>query len=157
LLDQLLAHPFLQRGPPKSTGRDTFGEAYVDSVLQRASGPGAPLAPADVLATAAELVARHVADALARHGPANLRQLVVCGGGARHAGVMDALERLVPCPVVTGSDAGVDPDAREALVFAVLGARCALGLPSTDAVTGAAPGRVLGKLSHPCVEVGERD
>jgi 1,6-anhydro-N-acetylmuramate kinase len=46
--------------------------------------------------------------------------------------------------------AGVDPDAREALVFATLAARCVLGEPSTrSSATGAAAGRVLGKISPP--------
>ena len=148
LLGELLRHPFFDRPPPKSTGRDTFGEAYVDSVLSRARKHGCGGA-ADVLATASELVARTVVEALERRGPGDLRRMVVCGGGARHGRLLDALARLAPWPVTSGADAGVDPDAREALVFAVLGARCALGIPSTHAVTGALPGRVLGKLSAP--------
>ena len=76
--------------------------------------------------------------------------IAVCGGGARNACVLDALARRAPWPVASSADFGVDPDAREALVFAVLGARCVLGLASTRRdVTGALPGRILGKLSQP--------
>ncbi len=149
LLEELLRHPFFERSPPKSTGRDTFGEPWVDAVLARARGLGLER-DQDVLATAAELVATHVARGLERHAPAGLACIAVCGGGVRNARVLAALARLAPQPVASSRDFGVDPDAREALVFAVLGARCALALPSTrPCVTGAAAGRILGKLSRP--------
>jgi 1,6-anhydro-N-acetylmuramate kinase len=55
-----------------------------------------------------------------------------------------------PRPVVSSATVGVPPDGREALVFAALGARCLVGEPSTrPGATGAAPGRVLGKLVWP--------
>jgi anhydro-N-acetylmuramic acid kinase len=149
LLDELLAHEFLRRAPPKSTGRDTFGEAWVDSVVERARSLGVARAE-DLLATAADFVAAACARALAEHGGPGLQWLVVCGGGARHARVVDRLALRAPQPVASSADFGVDPDAREALVFAVLAARCALAHPSTEpAATGAARGRVLGKLSWP--------
>ncbi|MEE2941214.1 MAG: anhydro-N-acetylmuramic acid kinase, partial [Planctomycetota bacterium] len=58
LLERLLDHPFLLAIPPKSTGRDTFDEAWIDGVLAAASH----LADADILATAARFVARAAAD-----------------------------------------------------------------------------------------------
>lgn len=137
-----LEHPFFRRAPPKSTGRDTFGAAYVAALAEGARGAR----PEDVLASAVELVARSVADALERFAPP--ARLLVAGGGARNPGLLAALARLLPCPVATSAEAGVDPKAREALVFAVLGARRALDLPSTHpGATGARSGRVLGKLS----------
>jgi 1,6-anhydro-N-acetylmuramate kinase len=54
--------------------------------------------------------------------------------------------------VLSSGERGVDPDAREGLVFAVLAARAVLGIPSTAPLaTGALPGRVLGKISLPSV------
>ena len=110
---------------------------------------GRRLAPEDLLATAVEVVAGCVARSLREHGPGSVRRLAVAGGGVHHGPLMGALGRLTGLEVVSSAALGVDPDAREALVFAVLGARCALGVPSTrTGATGAAPGRVLGKLSH---------
>jgi anhydro-N-acetylmuramic acid kinase len=61
---------------------------------------------------------------------------------------MAALAARTGLTVVPSSEAGVNPDAREALAFALLASRAALGLPSTDPrATGARAGRVLGKLS----------
>jgi anhydro-N-acetylmuramic acid kinase len=121
---ELAQHPFLHRAPPKSTGRDTFGEAWVDGVVRRARELG--LDTRDLCATAADFVARCVTDALAAHAPPGLLHLVVCGGGAHHARVQHALAAHSPVPVASGAEFGVDPDAREALAFAVLAARCVL-------------------------------
>jgi anhydro-N-acetylmuramic acid kinase len=140
-----LEHPFFRRAPPKSTGRDTFGAAYVAALVESSRG----VRGEDLLASAVELVAATVADALERFVRPPAR-LLVAGGGARNPALLAALARLLPCPVATSAEAGVDPKAREALVFAVLGARCALGIPSTHpGATGARAGRVLGKLSAP--------
>ncbi len=138
-----LEHPFFFRSPPKSTGRDTFGQHYVAAVVASARG----VRPDDLMASAAEFVAATVADSLERF-VRPLQRLLVAGGGVRNPTLIAALARRVPCPLATTAEAGVDPKAREALVFAVLGARCALGIPSTHpGATGARAGRVLGKIS----------
>lgn len=154
-IDQLLAHPFLSRTPPKSTGRDTFGEAWIDGVLAEARRLGVTRAE-DVLASAADFVASSVVRALREFGGPNWSWLVACGGGARHLRVLDTLALRCPHPLATGADFDVDPDAREALVFATLAARCIVGDPVTRAsATGARSGRVLGKISPPALDALE--
>lgn len=149
LIDTLLAHPFLLRAPPKSTGRDTFGEAWLSEVLERSRTLGVQTS-ADLLASAANFVALSVVRALREFGGPNWNYLVVCGGGAAHSVVIDTLALRCPHPVVSGMDFEVDPDAREALVFATLAARCVIGAPVTSsAATGAREGRALGKISPP--------
>ncbi len=146
LLERLLAHPFLRAAPPKSTGRDTFGEPWIEELLA-AAPRGAR--PPELLATAVEFVACAVADALRRWSPP-VRELVVAGGGARNLALVESLARRCGVPVGSSRAHGVDPDAREALVFAVLAARTARGIPSSSpAATGARRGAVLGKLSAP--------
>ena len=140
-VEAALAHPFFAAAPPKSTGRDTFGEAWVDQL-----GWGGEAA--DVLATGVEVVARSVADAARRFLPESPRELCVAGGGLHHGPLRAALQEHLGCPVVSSLDHGVDPDLREALVFGALAARFVLGVPSTvPGATGAAPGRTLGKWS----------
>lgn len=156
----LCDHPFLQAIPPKSTGRDTFGEVWLDNVMVACGG----LSDADALATAARFVAHAAVDALARwglKGDQGALRVAVGGGGIHNAAVGRALAEeldkagigvgLAPVGgrrwVPTGS-LGIDPDAREALAFAALGARFAVGEPSTSPeATGALAGRVLGKWS----------
>lgn len=141
-----LEHPFFERPPPRSTGRDTFGAPWVAECL-RAGGD-----PLDLLATAVEFVALTVAQSLARYAARQPRELLVAGGGIHNRALLSRIEAHCSCPVATTAERGVDPDAREALVFAVLGARAVLGMPSTSpSATRAQAGRVLGKISLPSV------
>lgn len=147
VVDDLARHPFLAAPPPKSTGRDTFDAAFVERALALCRDAGAT--DADVLATAARFVARAVARGLALL-PARPARLLVAGGGVHHRPLMGFLEAETGVPTVSSRAAGLDPDAREALVFAALGVRALLGEPSTrPGATGAAAGRVLGKISPP--------
>ncbi len=150
LVERLLAHPYFAQALPKSTGRDTFGEAWIEQCLAQACELGCTR-PEDLCASAVEFLARTIAQDLARLPERMpLRELLVAGGGVHHRPWMQALERLTGCPVRSAGERGVNPDAREGLVFAVLAARCVLGIPSSRAeATGAAPGRVLGKLCWP--------
>jgi anhydro-N-acetylmuramic acid kinase len=143
LLDNLLADPFFQRHPPKSTGRDLFNPGWLDSHLR---GGGAA-APADVQATLAELTARVCSTDVLRHQP-DLRTLIVCGGGALNSHVMRRLQALLPgCQVCSSAERGLPPLQVEATAFAwlarkhVMRERLAL-----ESVTGARGARLLGCL-----------
>ena len=142
LLQTLRTEPFFALPPPKSTGRDLFGLAWLDARLQ------APLpAPEDVQATLAELTASTVADAVRAHAAA-ARQLVVCGGGARNGHLMARLAALLPGVAVAASDAhGLPCDQVEACAFAWLAHALVGRQPGNLAsVTGARGARVLGAL-----------
>jgi anhydro-N-acetylmuramic acid kinase len=141
LLEALLAEPFLDREPPKSTGRDLFNAEWLEARLP------AGLAAADVMATLAELTARAASDALRRHAPGT-RTLQVCGGGAFNVDLLRRLQSGLPgLTVQSTAAAGVAPDQVEALAFAWLAsAFCARRPGNLPAVTGARAARVLGAL-----------
>ncbi len=143
LLAVLLSEPFLQRQPPKSTGRDLFNAAWLDAALQQVGGAAA----ADVQATLAEFSARAAADALRQHGPQS-RRLRVCGGGAYNTDLMQRLTAQLPGVSVQSTDAaGVPPLQVEALAFAWLAqAFVERHSGNLTAVTGARGPRVLGAL-----------
>lgn len=152
LVAEVGQHPFLARRPPRSTGRDTFGEPWVEGFLGRARSraAGGRVAAADVLATGVAFVAECVARALADFAPQRPSRIVVAGGGARNSALLVALERRTGLPIESSAEHGVDPDLREAIAFGVLARRAILGLASTQgSATGAAPGRILGKISPP--------
>lgn len=142
----LLGHPFLGRSPPKSASRETFGEPFVAGLIRRRPD----LSPADLLATLTEFVARSVADAYERHLPPNRApvDVVVSGGGVHNATLMARLRRLLdPLPVRSSAELGIDPDAREAVAFAVLANETLHGNPGNlPRVTGARWPVVLGKI-----------
>ncbi|HEY6133648.1 MAG TPA: anhydro-N-acetylmuramic acid kinase [Rubrivivax sp.] len=144
LLASLMADPFFARPPPKSTGRDLFHRAWLETALARlAVAPSAQ----DVQATLAEFSASAAADALCRHAPAT-RRLLVCGGGAFNHHLMVRLgARLAGVDVRTTDAEGVPADQVEALAFAWLAQAFVQRRPGNlPSVTGAAGLRVLGSL-----------
>lgn len=146
LLASWLEHPFFAARAPKSTGRDTFGEAWIEGLLERASGFSAE----DLLASGTALVAESVARAVRQGLPAPPRPLYVAGGGIHNQALLEQLRARLGAEVKSSDEVGVDPDAREALVFAALAVRCVLGESvSSPAATGARAGRSLGKISPP--------
>lgn len=145
VLDELLADPFFSAPPPKSTGRERFGEAYAQALHRRAPG-------VDGVATAVELTARSVAHAVGRFLPRGA-EVVASGGGCHHPGLMSALERhlaaLPGAPPLRRFDELFFPgDAKEAVAFALLGYLTLHGQPgNVPAATGASGPRVLGAIT----------
>ncbi|MFT4191777.1 MAG: anhydro-N-acetylmuramic acid kinase [Comamonas sp.] len=147
LLGLLLAEPFFQQPPPKSTGRDLFHPAWLDARL--AAFPDLPAQ--DVQATLLALTVESVVAELARHLPTG-EHLLVCGGGALNGALMRGLRQALarhglPAQVASTASHGLPPLQVEAAAFAWL-ARCALqGWPGNlPSVTGAAGARVLGAI-----------
>lgn len=150
-LREALGHPYFARRAPKSTGREEFGAPFAEALLAAVRQAGG--SEDDALATAVTLTARTVADALARETPAGVRwaELVVAGGGAANAAIMDALRAAVaPVTVRPMDELGVPAASREALAFAILGAHRLAGLPNTlPRCTGASRAVCAGALHLP--------
>ncbi len=144
LLAILLREPYLQRQPPKSTGRDLF---HADWLAAQLACTAQPVAPADVQATLAQFTVRTACDALLRHLP-GVQRLLVCGGGACNGNLMRGLAAALPgIGVATTADAGIPPLQVEAAAFAWLAKAFVDRSPGNlPAVTGARGLRVLGAL-----------
>ncbi|MDE0331937.1 MAG: anhydro-N-acetylmuramic acid kinase [Nitrospinae bacterium] len=120
-LAELRRHPYLKRKPPKSTGRETFGEAFVEQVIERMASRGGGLK--DAIATLTAFSASCVADAIRDFLPTDppLAEVVVGGGGVHNNTLMRRLDDSLGNPSLAKSDArGVSPDAVEAVCFALL-------------------------------------
>lgn len=150
-LHEALAHPFFRRHPPKSTGREEFGEAFTAALVDRVRGHGGSLD--DALATATELTARSVAEALRAATPAGMawREVLVAGGGAANGALMDALvDSVAPVEVRPVDELGTPAEAREAVAFAILAVYRMRGLPNTlPRVTGARRAVSAGAVHQP--------
>jgi anhydro-N-acetylmuramic acid kinase len=149
LLEELLAHPYFAAEPPKSTGREAFGRPFVERLVE-AVRPEGDADWMDLVATLTELSARSVADAYRRWVlPLGVDEVVLTGGGARNPVLAGRIrELLAPLPVVDAAAAGIDPDAKEAVAFAVLAWAHLRGIAgNVPAATGAARPRVLGSLT----------
>ena len=140
LLKALLADPYLQRTPPKSTGKEHYNLAWLHSLL----GPG--LEPRDVQRTLAEFTARSIVDALGRWVP-TVERLLVCGGGRLNRFLMQRLTELAGAVVQSTDKYGWNGDAIEAAAFAWLAHQRLIGEPgNVPEVTGARGPRLLGAV-----------
>lgn len=145
-----LAHPYFARPAPKSTGREDFGNGFVQAILQDVRRAGGSLD--DALATAAALTAESIALGLERETPDGVRwtELVVAGGGALNPTLLARVTERVGLPVRTTADFGIPVEAREAVAFAILGAFRLRDLPNTlPRCTGASRAVSAGAVHRP--------
>ena len=153
LLAELMAHPFLRRRPPKTTGREEFGEVFVQRAL--ASARRLRMSPEAIVATATAFTAATIADAYERfvfpkltaHERSAL-QIILGGGGAKNLTLRRMLAaRIGAGQLFTQEDFGIANAAKEALAFAILAHETLLGKPgNVPSATGARRAAVLGKI-----------
>ena len=148
-----MAHPFIRRGPPKTTGRQEFGEMFLREFL--ANGRKLKLSDADLIATATAFTAESIADAYRRFVFPRIEvatlpklQIILGGGGAKNPTLVRMLfERTGAGELCAHEDFGMDSSAKEPLAFAILAHETLLGHPgNVRSVTGARGAVVLGKI-----------
>ena len=144
MLASMLADPYFKLRPPKTAGREQFGQEFASGLIATGLELGV------LIATATEFTARSVASAITAHagsGAGAAREVIASGGGVHNRWLMRRLRELLPgFDLVTSADHGVDPDAKEAIAFAVLAYEFVMGraanLPSA---TGARRAVLLGR------------
>jgi len=149
LLAELLAAPYFLRMQPKSTGREAYGEAFVAEFVRLAGERS--LVARDQVATATALTADSVVRAILSVAPGGVDRVLVSGGGVHNRALMERMARELPgCRIGSTSEVGLDPDAKEAVAFAVLAHEAAAGVPAgMPGVTGARRAAILGSVSYP--------
>lgn len=153
LFNEWTSHPYFNRRPPKSCGREEFGESFVElgiAARRRA------LEPADVIATATAVTAHSIAEAYRKFLPQRARkpvvdEIIVCGGGVFNRTLMRELQRRLSTTRVRSiAEFGIAAQAKEGLSFAMLACACVDGVPDNlIAVTGAQRAVVLGQIISP--------
>ena len=145
LLAALLDDPFFDAPPPKSTGREYFNLEWVDAALKRTRAVAADAR--DVQRTLCELTATTIVQAIRKHA-ADTREIMVCGGGAHNAALMQTLAiHAGDLSVESTIAAGFDPDWIEAIAFSWFAKQTLEGLPSNlPSVTGARRPVILGGI-----------
>lgn len=149
LLRWLISRPYFRKHPPKSTGRETFGEQFIRTLLPRSGG----IRHQDIVATVSELTPLSIYAAYLRFvRPAmTVDEVLVSGGGAHNRFMMDALARYFAPAVVTATDEKhYSSDAKEAICFALLANETIAGNPGNlPGATGARRQTVLGSICFP--------
>lgn len=150
LLWKLLANPFLSLKPPKTAGREQFGDAFARKII--AWGRSHRASREDLIRTATLFTPLSIVEALHQFvlPRTKVHELIVSGGGASNPLIMAQLAVLLPGILVRTSDEfGIPSQAKEAFAFAILAYEAFLGrannLPSA---TGAKRPAVLGKICY---------
>jgi anhydro-N-acetylmuramic acid kinase len=146
LLDRLMADRYYTRLPPKTAGREEYGEEFVRAL--RTTGRPA----ADLIATATALTAVTIACAIERIVKPRMRidDVIASGGGVHNRQLMAYLQAFLPELAIGTTDAyGINPDAKEAVAFAVLARETMRGRASNlPSATGAHHPVILGKITR---------
>ena len=149
LLEELLADPFFSLAPPRSTGRERFGDGYAERLAELGEGLGLTLE--DTLATAVELTAASIEQALREHlAPrGKVDAVYASGGGVRNVTLMLALRRrLDGIRLERLDELGVSAGIKEALAFAFLAHLTLCGeAGNVPGATGARHAVVLGSIT----------
>lgn len=150
LLEEMLRHPYLRQAPPKTAGREQFGQEYAQQLFAWAKKRRERTE--DLVRTVTIFTALSIADGFRRFifARAHVNELIVAGGGAKNPLLMAQLKAALPgLEIVDSSRFGVPAEAKEAFAFAILAYESFHGrannLPSA---TGAKHPAILGKLVH---------
>jgi anhydro-N-acetylmuramic acid kinase len=147
-LGDLLRHPYFERRPPKTTGRELFGPGMAGDLL--AEGRRRGLRDDDIVATATALSADSIADQYRRFLPVAPAEVIVSGGGARNPVLLSRLAAVLPAGtrLVQLDALGIPGHQKEALAMAILAHETWHGRTATlPALTGARRAVVLGSIT----------
>ena len=140
LLDKLLSAPYFELAAPKSTGRELFNAAWLESQLSP------EVSSADVQATLLELTAKSLCDAIKSAAPV-CGEIILCGGGVHNKALVARITELAQAEVKDCRNYGLKPDQVEAAAFAWLAKKRLENEPgNSPAVTGAKGYRILGAV-----------
>lgn len=119
-LEALKSDPYFQKTLPKTTGPEVFNLEWVNNQLVASSIDD--LLPKDLVATLTRLSAETIADSIKKIlSDDQTATIYVSGGGFHNPVLMEWLQELLPnCRVQSFESIGFNPDAKEAVLFAVL-------------------------------------
>lgn len=149
LLDELLQHPFFNLGFPKTTGPEVFNLQYLEKALQKIDNPA--LAFADALATLCKLSAVVISNAINKCLIAQQKSVIyLSGGGMYNPLLLNFLKELLPTAKFENTNSlGVNPDAKEAVLFALLANENICGNGIDFGNKNGIPNICMGKISLP--------
>lgn len=108
-------HPYLERKPPKTTGREEFGGHFQSERL------GGLQDSLDLIRTAEEYTVQTISEAYEKFLPEMPKTVVVAGGGAFNPVLMEGLRRRLPeVEFCTGDEVGISTEFKEAAAFALM-------------------------------------
>jgi anhydro-N-acetylmuramic acid kinase len=148
LIDRWLDHDYFRQKPPKSTGRELFGESFFKTAMRDMRG----LSAHDKVATLTEFTAQSIALNYRHHLPATPQRLILSGGGAANVTLVAVIRKQFATgntEVLTSDELGWPVKAIEPAAFALLACLRAAGKPGNlPQTTGARRSAMLGMESR---------
>lgn len=145
LLEALQSNQFFTQRVPKTTGPELFSYDYILHCLKLAQCEN--LASHNVLATLNAFSATTVCDAITAVNPNKDAVVYTSGGGAHNPLLIDNMQKQLPTVSIKSVQAlGLNPDAKEAALFALLANECVAGDYSTVDKTSLSPITSMGKI-----------
>jgi anhydro-N-acetylmuramic acid kinase len=149
LLVELKNNPFFKLPFPKTTGPEQFNLKYLREAQGRSGAESLPLE--DTIATLTRFSAETICEAIIKASGKKKRQRVfLSGGGAHNPLLVRWIKELVPdCTFATVTELGIDGDAKEAVLFAVLANEALAGGKTDFGNRSTVPSVSMGKISFP--------
>lgn len=147
LLKRLMSTPFIRRRPPKTTGRELFGDHFTRKLLRYALRR--KLGMFDIIATATAFTCRSIIYNYRRfiYPRTDVDEVVLGGGGSKSRTMVQMLRDGLGCRVFLHEDFGIPSEAKEAAAFAILANEMLSGRPGNmPRATGASRRVVLGTI-----------
>ncbi|MDY3360325.1 MAG: anhydro-N-acetylmuramic acid kinase AnmK [Clostridium celatum] len=147
ILDDLMSHSYINAFPPKTTGREEFGQQFVDKLLKKYNNKK----PEDILSTVTMFTAKSIAVNYKNFimNKVNLNKVIIGGGGAHNKTLLSYLKNELPnVSIVTQDDIGLSSDAKEAIAFVILGNETLNNnFSNVPSATGAKEKVILGNIT----------
>lgn len=148
LLDALLDAPFYNFKFPKTTGPELFSLKYLNDAIERCDLQN--ISNEDVLATLCEFSAQSIVIAINKCVPIDTEFTIYLSGGGMHNPLLvKKLGDYLKCELKTTSNLNLNPDAKEAILFALLANECIVGETPTNKNRAEMPAVAMGKISFP--------
>jgi anhydro-N-acetylmuramic acid kinase len=149
LLSELKTHSFFSLVLPKTIGPELFNLDFLFKAQNASNTLG--LSPQDVMATLNRFSAETIADCIQSSIPAGSKfNMYSSGGGMHNPVLMDHLTNLLPDATLYSSDViGINPDAKEAILFALLANEAVAGTPLFAGGHATKIPTTMGKISFP--------
>ena len=150
LLHQLKAHSFFSNDFPKTIGPELFNLSYLDDAISKTAN--ATITEEDIMATLNRFSADTIVDAIKRCAKKGESYSVYVSGGGMHNPLLveNIKSQLPKMKFYTTADLHINPDAKEAVLFALLANECVCGKKiNVGQGRNKIPAVTMGKISFP--------
>lgn len=147
LVNALMDNAFFAKSFPRTTGPELFSIAYLQAAQKRSGTTS--LSPENVLASLSEFTAKSIINAISASVNGLKFEVYLSGGGMHNPLLKEKISRGLGIPLKNTAELGTDPDAKEAVLFALLANECVAGGKTYFGKRPGIPAVSMGKISLP--------